>query len=143
MPIAMNVKHTRIGGGHLLHLLGDAANFVAIRPLHSKLNRPASRRTKEQPVHPDADARKIGGENFSHPADDGVAVLGIFGQDEQLREVLVLQLLVERQEEAGNTGANEGCDRTNVLFRKKALFKADRLSLRLPVRRAFRQPEVG
>ena len=100
-------------------------------------------RPKEQPVHPDADARKIGGENFSHPADDGVAVLGILGQDEQLREVLVLQLLVERQEEAGNTGANEGCDGANVLFRKKALFKADRLSFRLPVRRAFRQPEVG
>ena len=65
MPIAMNIKHTRIGAGHLLHLLGDAADFVAIRPLQSKLTGQPAGGPEEQPVHPNADAQKIGVENFA------------------------------------------------------------------------------
>ena len=142
MPIVMNVEHTRIRGGYILHLIGDAANLVPIRPLHAELDRPANRRTKEEPVDLEPHARKIIGENAPHPGDDRITVFRILGHDQELREVLVLQLLIERQEEPGNAGADKGRDRTNVLIGEEAVFEADRLGFCLLIGRAFRQPKV-
>jgi len=116
VPIVVNIEHTRIGGGDLFHFIGNAANLIPIWTLHAELNGPANRRTKEEPVDLETDARKIVCENVSHPGDDRIAVLGNLGHDEKLREVLVLQLLIERHEEPGNAGANKGRHCSNILI---------------------------
>ena len=63
MPIVMDIENLRMRGSYPFYLVRNAANLVLIRALHAKLNRPADRRPKEQPVDLEMDAWKIACEN--------------------------------------------------------------------------------
>ena len=74
------------------------------------LHRPADRRTVEQAVGLGAHVGEVVRQHLAHPQQRALARLDRLRHQHQLGEVLVLELLVERQVEARRAFADEGGD---------------------------------
>ena len=99
---------------------------------------PADRRTVEQPIGLGADAREVLRQHVAHAQQHALARLDRLRHQQQLGEVLVLQLLVERQVEARRAFADEGRDVGDVGILQQLLLEALGLALGLLRRRRLR-----
>ena len=84
------------------------AHLADVLAGHAELHREADRRPVLEPRHAAAQLREVGLEELEQPRAQPLA-LGVARRDEhELREVRLLQLLVERQVEARAAGADVG-----------------------------------
>ena len=116
---------------------------AAIGSGDAHLHRPADRRAVEQAVGLGADVREVVRQRIAHPQQHALARLHRLRHQHQLGEVLVLELLVERQVEARRALADEGGD-VGEVGRPSAAAARARLASRsrLLERGALGQPQV-
>ena len=141
-PVVVHGREQRLGAEGVLDLVGDRAHLGAVRPHDPHLHRPADRRAEEQAIDLVADRGKVLGKDAAHLDDQPLARGHVLGDDEDLREVRVGELLVERQEEARGAFADIGGDEALIGIGQDS--RLEGLCLRLDLGRAgaFREPEI-
>ena len=141
-PVVVHVADLRRRAHDLGDLVGEAAHLVAIGAGHAHLHRPADRRTVEQAIGLGADVGEVVRQHLAHADQHALARLDRLRHQQQLGEVLVLELLVERQIEARRTFADEGRDVGEVGVFQELLLEALGLPLGLREGGAFGQPKI-